>query len=74
MFFRASTANEARRLGIDGHAINLADGRVEVLAAGQAVEVNSLLQWLEKGPPAAKVSSVECEAADLPNWEGFRTG
>ena len=34
VFFRASTRNEARRLGLHGHARNLSDGRVEVIAYG----------------------------------------
>ena len=36
VFFRASTRAEAERLGVQGYAINLPDGRVEVLAVGPA--------------------------------------
>ncbi len=59
VFFRASTAREAGRLGIRGHAVNLPDGRVEVLAIGGAAAVEELRKWLQRGPPAARVSAVD---------------
>ena len=58
VFFRASTRSKALQLGLCGHAINLDDGRVEVLAIGGAENVDALFAWLQEGPPAAKVSSV----------------
>ena len=41
VFFRASTREQALRLGLSGRAVNLADGRVEVIACG-AVGVERL--------------------------------
>lgn len=58
VFFRASTRNEATRLGLHGHARNLADGAVEVVASGSAEALRELEQWLWEGPPAAKVLEV----------------
>ena len=58
VFFRASAREQALRLGLRGHARNLADGRVEVLAAGDAHAIDALAQWLEDGPPSARVESV----------------
>lgn len=77
VFFRASTAREAKRLGIRGHAINLPDGRVEVLAVGPAAAVKELGQWLQRGPRAARVSHVETveeQVAVTAGPDGFRTG
>ncbi|MGD8875746.1 MAG: acylphosphatase, partial [Gammaproteobacteria bacterium] len=34
VFFRASTRDRARQLGLTGQASNLPDGRVEVIASG----------------------------------------
>jgi len=68
VYFRHSTRVQAERLAIRGTARNLADGSVEVLAAGRAAAVESLRAWLQRGPPAARVDSVaDLEAgADLP--------
>lgn len=63
VFFRASTREQAQRLGLRGHARNLPDGRVEVLAVGEAGAVDALAGWLRHGPPQARVDAVEREAA-----------
>lgn len=75
VFFRAGTAREATRLGLQGHAVNLADGRVEVLAVGEAAALVELERWLQRGPPAARVEAVAVEAVAPPELPGgFRTG
>ncbi|RDS82370.1 acylphosphatase [Dyella psychrodurans] len=58
VFFRASTRQQALRLGLRGYARNLSDGRVEVVACGNAEAVSELEQWLWQGPPAAQVDEV----------------
>lgn len=60
--FRAHTRAQALALGVRGHARNLADGRVEVLAVGSAEAVERLAQWLRHGPPSARVDAVHREA------------
>ncbi|RMF88343.1 MAG: acylphosphatase [Nitrospirae bacterium] len=59
VFFRASTQEEGRRLGLAGWARNLPDGRVEVVAQGERPALERLLAWLHQGPPAARVERVE---------------
>ena len=59
VFFRASTREQALRLGLSGHARNLHDGRVEVVACGDAAALDLLAQWLAHGPPAAWVETLE---------------
>ncbi|WP_166209140.1 acylphosphatase [Cognatiluteimonas telluris] len=61
--FRANTQAQAQRLGVRGHARNLADGRVEVLAVGGADAVDQLAHWLQHGPPHARVDYVQREEA-----------
>jgi len=53
--FRAAAAEQARRLGLVGHAANLSDGRVEVLVFGPVEPVAAMLEWLKEGPPTARV-------------------
>jgi len=59
VWFRASTRDVAVRLGLRGYARNLADGRVDVLAAGDAMAIEALAEWLQHGPPLARVDAVE---------------
>jgi acylphosphatase len=59
VFYRQSTAIEAARLGLSGSVRNLADGSVEVVAEGSREAVLALQAWCRRGPPAARVESVE---------------
>jgi acylphosphatase len=74
--FRAGAARLAAQLGVTGHAVNLADGRVEVLACGPADAVEALIRWLRTGPRAARVDAVVVD--DCPSIDrvplGFTTG
>ena len=75
VFFRASTREQALALGLRGHARNLDDGRVEVVAHGDAVALDTLARWLAHGPPAARVEAVE--RLPLPDGDsppGFTVG
>ena len=72
VFYRASTREQATGLGIQGHAMNLADGSVEVLASGSDEALAALQQWLAQGPPAASVTSVTRENCDKVPLQGFR--
>jgi len=64
VFFRASTARTAEQLGLRGFARNLPDGRVEVLALGDARALASLAGWLRQGPPRAQVTDVSEQAEE----------
>lgn len=69
--FRAATRQRARELGIDGHARNLADGRVEVVACGGDAALAQLESFLWRGPPHARVAQVEAEAVEVQVPAGF---
>ena len=62
--FRAHTRLEALRLGLEGCAENLSDGRVEVLAVGEPAALDAFERWLRIGPPAARVEEVRRSGAD----------
>ena len=67
VFYRACTAHRARELGVTGYAMNLPDGRVEVLAYGDPEAVEALCEWLWEGSSAAEVSDVLIYDADEAN-------
>ena len=58
VWFRQSTRRFAEPLGITGHAINLPNGDVEVLAVGDERAVDKLQEWLHEGPAHARVTDV----------------
>lgn len=74
VFFRVSTQDVAVPLGLNGHAINLADGSVEVRACGDAAAVAELRDWLDEGPRHATVSSVTESPIDCTSPDRFTTG
>ena len=61
VYYRGTTVEQAQRLQLDGWVKNLADGRVEVVAAGEPAAVAALTSWLWQGPPAARVDAVQVE-------------
>jgi acylphosphatase len=62
--FRAATAHEARRLGLDGWVRNQLDGTVEVEARGDDALVDAMVAWLRHGPSMARVTGID--VVDLP--------
>lgn len=72
--YRAATRRQALALGLRGHAVNLDDGRVEVVAIGSAEAVDALQRWLWQGPPAARVTAVLRFPAVADSAGGFRIG
>lgn len=57
--FRYYARDEAERLGVAGWVRNLRDGRVELLAEGDAASVDALIGWCRRGPPSARVEAVD---------------
>lgn len=57
--YRWFVVHTAAGLGIRGHARNLSDGSVEVIAAGPADALARLAEALAAGPRGARVAAVE---------------
>lgn len=74
VFFRDSTRDVASRIGVTGHAVNLPDGSVEVLACGTASQLRELKEFLRGGPPMATVDSVTPETVECQSPESFVSG
>lgn len=67
VWFRESTRREAASLGLTGWVKNRPDGAVEVLIEGPEQDVNRLVSWCRKGPPAARVTGISKEQE---TWQG----
>ena len=68
--YRFFAEREARDLGIRGYVRNLADGRVEAVAAGAPDRVRAFVQRLREGPRGGRVESVEVSETTLENDTG----
>ena len=64
--FRASTRDEAVRIGVGGWVRNLPDGSVEALFEGEKKKVEEIVAWCYKGPSGARVRKVELK------WEPYK--
>jgi acylphosphatase len=60
--YRQACRQFARSLDLWGWVRNLADARVEVMAQGDAEQVDRLIDWLWTGPRGASVTGVESES------------
>lgn len=65
VYFRASTREEAVRLGVAGWVRNLPNGSVEAVFEGEKRRVEEIVGWCHKGPPGARVEKVEV------SWDQF---
>ncbi len=61
VYFRASTRDMARALGLHGWVKNMPDGSVELEAEGPEDKISKLLIWLNQGPRYARVEEVKSE-------------
>ena len=66
VWFRASTKDEADRLGVTGWVRNLPDRSVEAVFEGDTKKVEEIVGWCHRGPAGAEVSSVDV------TWEPYR--
>lgn len=73
VFYRAACKARADELGVAGWARNLDDGRVEVIAEGDAAHVAALTAWCREGPPHALVTGVEVSTEATEGLVDFRT-
>ena len=64
VYFRASTRDRARQLGLAGWVRNCSDGSVELIAEGNTTKLEQLIAWCRSGPPGAVVTDLNVEWQD----------
>lgn len=71
VFYRATTRDTARDVGVDGWVRNLEDGRVEAVFEGEKEDVEAMIEFCHEGSPAAAVSDVDVEYESPEGLDGF---
>ena len=70
--FRWFTREAARELGVVGRVRNLADGTVEIEAAGPGPVLEQLKERVRQGPRGGRVDTLEEESlTTVPAWDRF---
>jgi acylphosphatase len=70
--FRYSTYHRAISFGLNGWVRNLPDGRVEAEFEGPRHVLDEMLEWLQVGPRAARVTEVKTTwESGEPKHNGF---
>ena len=71
VYYRATTQETAREIGVSGWVKNLADGRVEAVFEGDEDAVKSMIEWCHTGSPKARVDDVEVDYGEPIGLDGF---
>jgi acylphosphatase len=71
VFFRAWSREQADELGVRGWIRNRPDGHVEAHVEGKQAAVESMIERLGRGPPAADVDDLRIWDADICDFDDF---
>jgi acylphosphatase len=71
VYYRQSSHEKARELGITGTIKNLPDANVEIIATGSAEKLEQFTYWCRQGPPRAVVTEIIITPLSLQSFSGF---
>ncbi len=71
VWFRGATREAALSNRVSGWVRNLPDGSVEAVFEGSREQVESLLEFCRRGPPAAQVEALEISEESAERLVGF---
>ena len=71
VFFRGSTVERAREVGVDGWVRNRPDGTVEAVFEGSPAQLDEMVRFCREGPPWARVERVEEFEEEPESIRGF---
>lgn len=75
--FRAFVKQAAVRLGVEGYALNLPDGQVELLLSGPRDRLEEIQKQVSQGPAGSRVDNIAWHSLDAnaaADLQGFRIG
>jgi len=71
VFYRASTRDKAKELGVKGWVRNESDGSVYIEAEAERQTLDQLIDWCKQGPTRARVENVHYEVGEMKGFEKF---
>lgn len=71
VWYRASTEQKARELGLTGFVKNEKDGSVYIEAEGDSSALALLVEWCREGPMLARVEQVDVHEGELCGFKKF---
>lgn len=71
VWYRGWTLDAAKARGLSGWVRNRKDGTVEAVFAGPPATIDSMIEACHRGPPLARVRSVERADVEDEGWTGF---
>ncbi|MBQ0734726.1 acylphosphatase [Aquimarina celericrescens] len=71
VWYRKSTQDKARELGITGFVKNLSNSDVYIEAEGSQNQLQSLIKWCAIGPEFANVDDVIFEESQVKAYQDF---
>jgi acylphosphatase len=71
VFYRATTVDMAKSLGLKGFVLNERSGSVYIEVEGEVAIVDQLIEWARKGPPMARVENVEITTGEMKGFGSF---
>jgi acylphosphatase len=73
VFFRMETLDEATKRNVTGWVRNTFDGRVEAIFEGKREDVEKLIEFCKRGPPAARVMEINVQWQEyIGEFDNFR--
>lgn len=71
VFYRKSTQEKAKKIGLKGWVRNKEDGSVEICAEGSSVQIEELKVWCKKGPEEAVVKDLISKSTEVQFYKSF---
>ena len=72
VWYRGWAVAQAQELGLSGWVRNRQDGSVEALVAGPETSVRAMVERCRRGPPGARVDTLDEEPVEDVTSSGFR--